>query len=562
MSCRIFEGNELKILISCSSYLPPSPALWSSLVKNYSLEFSDYGNLASALLNADQNLGLVSVIFYRDLISQDERDLNKLHSIFDLLEARLSKTNAPTILANSFWKNESPIRFAKRSHSSELLEDWVNSRINKLSQDYPNFYSINLDRFFAEDGYKVIFDSRNWYASRCHLSLKGIKRVDQIINTVLNRTHVPAKKVLVLDCDNTLWGGVIGEDGVEGILLGQDGIGKAYEDFQDAAARLASQGTLLVLCSKNNEEDVWEVFDRHKSMRIKKDQIVAWKINWDDKASNIDALAKDLDLGLESFVFWDDNPMERDIVRKALPPVFTVEPPIDVSEWANYLLSLDLFAQFSVSESDAKKTEQYKNRAAFVREKSLVHDEISYLKSIKLKPDIVELDKSNLSRASQMCLKTNQFNLRGRRYSEGDIQNIVSTGGTVFLVRLTDIYGDHGIVGMAISTKISSKFYFLDTFLMSCRVLGRHLEAWILKVIVDDIRAKGGDYIIAERIPTAKNQMASEFLKSHGFKSMQEENLKISSDLITLFSNYLDVMEEAYILDLSIDRIPNIEVYQ
>jgi FkbH-like protein len=562
MSYGIFKVNKLKLLISSSSYLPSTPTLWSNLVKNYSLEFSDYGNLASAFLNADQNIGLLTIIFYRDLISQDEEDLSKLNSIFDLLESRLCKTTAPIVLANSFWRDESPIRFAKCSHIYELLEGYVDSRIRKISQNYPNFYSINLDRFFAEDGYKEIFDSRNWYATHCHLSLKGIKRLDQLSNSILNRTHVPAKKVLVLDCDNTLWGGVIGEDGIEGILLGQDGMGKAYEDFQAAAARLASQGILLVLCSKNNEEDVWEVFDRHKRMRIKKDQVVAWRINWDDKASNIDALAKDLDLGLDSFVFWDDNPMERDIVRKALPAVFTVEPPVDVSEWANCLASSDLFAQFSVSDSDAKKTEQYKNRAAFVREKSLVHDEISYLRSIKLKPEIVALDKSNLSRASQMCLKTNQFNLRGKRYSEADIQNIESAGGMVFLFRLTDIYGDHGIVGMAISTKISSQFYFLDTFLMSCRVLGRHLEAWILKVLVDDIRARGGNYLVAERIPTAKNQMASEFLKSHGFKSLQEEIFKISSDSIAMFSNYLDIMEEAYILDLSIEKIPNVEVYQ
>lgn len=552
----------MKLLISSSSYLPSTPTLWSDLAKKYSLEFSDYGNLASAFLNADQNIGLLAIIFYGDLISQDEEDFSKLDSIFDLLESRLCKTTAPIVLANSFWRNESPIRFAKLSHVNELLERYVDSRIKKISQDYPNFYSIDLDRFFAEDGYKEIFDSRNWYASHCHLSLKGIKRLDQLFNSILNRIYVPAMKVLVLDCDNTLWGGVIGEDGIEGILLGQDGMGKAYEDFQAAAARLASRGTLLVLCSKNNEEDVWEVFDRHKRMRIKRDQVVAWRINWDDKASNIDALAKDLDLGLDSFVFWDDNPMERDIVRKALPAVYTVEPPTDVSEWASCLAGSDLFAQFSVSESDTKKTEQYKNRAAFVREKNLVHDEISYLRSIKLKPEVVALDKSNLSRASQMCLKTNQFNLRGKRYSEGEIQNIVSAGGMVFLFRLTDIYGDHGIVGMAISTKISSKFYFLDTFLMSCRVLGRHLEAWMLKVIVDDTRAKGGHYLVAERIPTARNQMASEFLMSHGFKSLQEEILKISSDSITMFSNYLDVIDEAYILDLSIERIPNIEVFQ
>jgi FkbH-like protein len=562
MSCAIFEGNRLKLLISSSSYLLPSPALWTNLAKNYTLEFSDYGNLAAAFLNAEQNVGLVTIIFYSDLISRDERNFNKLGSIFDLIEARLSKSTAPFILANSFWKNESPIRFARQEHGHELLEAWVSARVRKLSQEYPNFYSINLDKFFAEDGYKEIFDKRNWYASRCHLSFKGIKRVDQLINTVLNRTHMPAKKVLVLDCDNTLWGGVIGEDGVEGILLGQDGIGKAYEDFQLAAARLASQGILLVLCSKNNEEDVWEVFDTHKSMRIKKNHVIAWKINWDDKASNIDDLAKDLDLGLESFVFWDDNPMERDIVRKALPAVTTIEPPVDVSEWANYLSSSDLFAQFSISDSDEKKTEQYRNRAAFVREKSLVHDEISYLKSIKLKPELVVLDKSNLSRASQMCLKTNQFNLRGKRYSEGDIQDIVKTGGMVFLVRLTDIYGDHGIVGMAISTKISPEFYFLDTFLMSCRVLGRHLEAWILKVMVDDIRTKGGSFLVAERIPTAKNQMTSEFLNSHGFKSIQEKAFKSRSDLSVMFSSYLDLVDEAYILDLSIGRIPNLEVYE
>ena len=317
----------------------------------------------------------------------------------------------------------------------------------------------------------------------CRLSSFGIKILSNKILQFLKNLDISSKKLLILDCDNTIWGGVLGEEGINKIQIGQDGIGKAFYDFQKVVKSLKERGILIALASKNNLSDVKKVLRNHKSMILKENDITIFKVNWKDKSSNIMEISKDLMLGLDSFVFWDDNPIERQKVKKNLKHVDVIEPNKDVSEWPKQLLEFSGFAKVNVSREDKVKTDQYKKRSEFIERKNLVKDEIKYLKSIKIKPNILNLNSSNIDRAVQMTQKTNQFNFTTKRYNHKKLLEI-NKKNKVFLVKLTDIYGDHGIISLVI-LKLKKNIIYVDTLLLSCRILGRYLENWILKKIQD-----------------------------------------------------------------------------
>ena len=224
-----------------------------------------------------------------------------------------------------------------------------------------------------------------------------------------------------MDCDNTLWGGILGEDGFDGIQIGQDGLGKAFYNFQKSILKLSRNGTLLAISSKNNDKDVERVFKKHSSMILKHKDIVSFKVNWKEKYLNIQEISQDLNIGLESVVFWDDNPLERQKIKNNLKDVTVIEPSKDPSNWQKELESLSIFDKLTITKED-KKTNQYKIRAKFINNKNKIKDEIKYLKSIKLHPVLLKLNKSNIDRAVQMTQKTNQFNLRTKRYN---LQNLL-----------------------------------------------------------------------------------------------------------------------------------------
>ena len=220
----------------------------------------------------------------------------------------------------------------------------MEAKINNLKKKFTNFYSINLDEIFSNYGFLQIFDDRNWYVARCRFSELGLQKIINSLSEVITKIKQPLKKVLVLDCDNTLWGGVIGEDGIENLKLGTDGIGKIFSDFQKTILNLKKQGILLVLASKNNESDVLDVFKNHKSMILNIKDITAYKINWKSKSLNIREMANELGLGLDSFVFWDDNPIERAKMMKEIPEVTTINADENIHDWPSKLEKLNFLS--------------------------------------------------------------------------------------------------------------------------------------------------------------------------------------------------------------------------
>ena len=338
--------------------------------------------------------------------------------------------------------------------------------------------------------------------------------------------------MLVLDCDNTLWGGILGEEGFNKIQLGEEGIGKAFFDFQIKIKELKQKGILLALCSKNNEKDVLEVFKKNHFMVLKENDIVISKINWKEKSTNLLEISKDLNIGLDSIAFWDDNPLERDKVRNNLREVEVIEPDKEIVNWPDQLAKLNLFEKFTVTSDDLKKTLQYQNRAKFIKEKIKNINESKYLKSINLKPKLHKINYSKINRAVQLSQKTNQFNLRTIRYDQESLKKILKKSPNgCFLVSLADIYGDHGIIGMVCTIPINNKFFFLDTFLMSCRIFGRNLESWMLNELIKRMKTKKVKFLLAEYIPSKKNQIVANFLESNGFKKFSDYRTKEKIDL-------------------------------
>lgn len=517
-----------------SSYLIPDNREWSSNLADYSLDFANYGdwNALTSVRVEDKNTLLI--YFLEDLLTDTLYSFDCLEEMLGPLLALLEKciigSNNPVIAGISSGQNYDIVRNAKGNHYLQKAFNWMKSRFEEMAEKYEHFYIIDLNEVFGELGKSQAFDTRNWCFAKCRLSALGIRTIAKSTDLILTRHFAASAKVLVLDCDNTIWGGVIGEDELEGILLGQDGIGQAFVEFQKEVKKLINQGIVVVLSSKNNEDEVWEVFENHQNMILNKGDIVAWKINWSEKARNLKELANELDLGLDSFVFWDDNPLEREKMKVLAPEVKTVEVPLEVYEWPNLLRTLFDFAKFTITKEDVRKTSLYQQRAKFVRDSSASDDELSYLSSIKLSPKIHYFDRSNIGRAAQLSSKTNQFNLRSRRYSTDELLNISNANeGLCFLISLEDIYGDHGIIGLVCLEKLNKTNAFLNTFLMSCRVLGRHLETWILAQTLSICRDQGITTLTGGFVETPRNTVAASFFTDHGFKEL--DNIEYGHEL-------------------------------
>ena len=258
-------------------------------------------------------------------------------------------------------------------------------------------------------------------------------------------------------------------------------------------------------------------------MILKEKDISAFKINWLDKSKNIQDISTELNLNMDSFVFWDDNPIEREKVRIRLKNVEVIEPDADISNWSKQLLEYDKFSKFSITKNDYNRTKQYQIRHKFLTDKKDHKNEIDYLKSIKIKLKIVKINNGNIDRAVQMCQRTNQFNLSNKRYNYDDITNL-NKRDKCFMIHMKDMYGDHGIISLVCLKFKPEKILLLDTFLMSCRVLGRYAENWILSEILKVEKKNKINKLIAEFIPTKKNDIAKNFLIENNFKKILTKN--------------------------------------
>jgi FkbH-like protein len=558
----------MNIKLSSTSFLLPNNKNWEILGKMKNISFSGYGDIVGTLSDKKEGKSSVDVlaIFLPDLIDyldtnnfNEKSEINKISNIIKLIEKRLKSNKNNIIICLSEFLFYNLVNSSKIHSPTKKIKNFFIETLYNLSKKFNNLYIVDLDETFSEHGYIKCFDKRNYHLCRCRLSTFGIEILAKNLKKILNRINSTNKKVLLLDCDNTLWGGILGEDGIENIQIGQDGLGFAFLGFQKAIKKIKESGILLVLVSKNNKEDVENVLKQHHSMILKHEDITAFKVNWAEKSENIKKLSHDLYLGLDSFVFWDDNPIEREKIKLNLKEVHVITPDPDISRWSTQLLEYEGFSKFITTKEDKLKTKQYKQRDEFIEKKSNFNNELNYLKSIKLKPALVNINKSTLNRAVQLCQKTNQFNLRTQRYDTNDLLKL-NKNNICFLINLIDAYGDHGLVGLVCLKEIDKRHIFLDTFLMSCRILGRHLESWVLSEIKKIAKKRKKNYILAEFIPTKRNQIAQNFLKNNNFDKITKKKLENDiSDLKKLSSKSSN--SDYFIFDTN-KNVPNIKIYE
>lgn len=516
------KNKNNKILISSNLNLLKTHSVWKRIVNEYDVKILEIYEHVLAFSSKNNNKELHSIFFFQTTDIK-EISLNFLKRKLRPLVERLKKSDEKTFFYYSFYRKKNFFSDQQEIYDTKLEILNFEKYLLKLSKKYKLFQTFNLNNEFCRFGYDILFDYRNYYLSKNILSYKGLKVVSDIIDRILTKNQIRNAKLLILDLDNTLWGGVVGEDGIKKIQLGQDGIGEAFVEFQKKIKELNKKGLLLAISSKNNYKDAIEVINKHKSMVLKKDDFASIKINWNEKFDNIKEIAKDLSLGMDSFIFWDDNPIERDKVKKFCPRVHVIDPPEDVSDWLNYFEDIDFLHKIKSTSEDKNKSNQYKIRAKFVDDlknnKNTLDDLISKL-NIKIK--FLKINDSNIDRSQQLCEKTNQFNLTTKRYNAKQINNFSKSKNNICnLVSITDIYGDHGIIAFynVILNKDHAK---LDLFLMSCRILGRKLENSIIDYIIETLKKRNIKKFYAEFIPTNKNDLCKDFLKNYGFRFLKK----------------------------------------
>ncbi|MGZ7443448.1 HAD-IIIC family phosphatase [Paenibacillus sp. TH7-28] len=378
-----------------------------------------------------------------------------------------------------------------------------------------------------------------WYLGKIPFSREVFVQAAEDIIASVQAFYGTTRKVLVLDLDNTLWGGVIGEDGIDGILLGgPDPAGEAYQDFQRHLLALKNNGTLLGIVSKNEEGNAFEAIERHPDMVLRRKDFSSWRINWEDKARNIIHMAEELNLGVDSFVFIDDNPVERDRIRKALPAVFVPDWPEDPIYYSRALSELKCFSGSARSGEDRERTRYYReeaDRRKALEELTSIED---WLDSLQLRLTVEEVGRSNIVRAVQLLNKTNQFNLLTRRMGQTEFAEFIGgEGRRAFLFRLNDRLGDYGSIGLA-TIELKEEALGVMDFLLSCRAMGRGVEQGMLYVLAQFAGMIGRQKMTACYVPTPKNKPCASFLPVHGFEEQVRSVWTVSCE---------DIRKPAYI---------------
>jgi FkbH-like protein len=380
---------------------------------------------------------------------------------------------------------------------------------------------LDLDEVLAQIGRDAFFDARLWYSARFPFAAAAAREVSRRVVGLGAALKLPKAKVIVLDADNTLWGGIIGEDGIDGIALGHEYPGNAYMAFQRRLLDFQQRGFILALCSKNNPADVDQVLNEHPHQILKPEHFATIRVNWEPKTDNLGALAEELNLGLDSFIFVDDSDYECALVRRELPEVEVIQTPARPVEVPHCLEQVSRLELLSLTVEDQKKTAMYAQervRRQLRQDAERNGGLEAYLASLEMVMTVGIDDLAPLKRLAQLTQKTNQFNLTTRRYDEPHMRRLIDAPNwMVGYFSLKDVFGESGIIGLALFDLSEPAVAELDTFLMSCRVIGRKAESAFINVLLKRLAASGVREVLADYLPTPKNRLVTSFLPDHGF---------------------------------------------
>lgn len=462
------------------------------------------------------------VWFYQVPIRYDQTMLaNEVDGYVQKLGLVMSEVDAVKTVVAMTMERLYSVPFTDDDHRLRSAVDRYNASLYALAEQYPNLKVIDFSEFSRRYPSTELIDWKFYFLSQMGLNPKLAKDFKTWFVRKMEGISLKRKKCLVLDLDNTLWGGVLGEEGISGIQMGGDYPGKAFMYFQEALLELNRNGIILTVCSKNNEQDVLDVWEKNPFLILKKEHFAAWRINWNDKATNISEMAKELNIGLDSMVFVDDSPTERELVRQMLPMVEVPDFPSQPYELPVFFKKLveDYFKVYSITDEDRVKTEQYKANASRIREQGRFTDFTEFLRSLDIHLTIERANDFNIPRIAQMTQKTNQFNLTTRRYTDADIRRFQQKGWMIWCLSVSDKFGDSGITGCIIVNG-----YEIDTLLLSCRVLGKGIEFAFVKTVLGLLRKEGICDISACYLPTTKNSQVADFYTKCGFSLVSEKD--------------------------------------
>ena len=501
----------------------------------------EFNSILMDLLNpaspaASAEFGRILCLFDTDALLGDgafgEDVPDQCAAMIDALEGFCARQPGKIVVATTFCMGTSRwLNFADLTHPQSLRarEAALNDRLIALASKTPNLLLIDLESIMRRHGEANLTSATFWYAGRIRYTKQMFRILATTIGQALDAYASRSKKVLILDLDNTLWGGIVGETGPIDIVLSEEGQGRCFRDFQRMLKALTRTGALLAICSKNNPDDVDEVFERNSMMILRREDFASLRVNWQPKPENIVDIAKVLDLGLDSFVLIDDNPVERALVAATLPEVTVPDFPTrieDLPSWFEREIVPRYFGKYVINEEDRNKTAQY--RANEVRHDLAAKLDLdSFLAQLGIECAIHVNSADHVARAAQMTQKTNQFNLTTRRYQIPDIKRFVDGDDhAVIMLEYKDRFGSEGAVGLAIVDLASGRF---DTFLMSCRVIGRKVEDRIIDKAAKLLRQRGVTRMTGEFIPTRKNGLVASFYDDHGFSvvSQREDGSKL-----------------------------------
>ena len=436
---------------------------------------------------------------------------------YDVLASRLKAK----VIINTYPEiNDSVFgNFAAKTQSSFIYQQSkTNLLLMDLSQKAKDLFVCDLASLQSELGYRFVFDSKMYVNADMVYSLEFLPYIASNITSIIQSITGTFKKCLILDLDNTTWGGIIGDDGMEGIQIGYLGLGKVFTELQLWAKQLKQRGIIIAVCSKNTEEIAKEPFLSHPDMVLRMDDIAVFVANWETKVDNIRYIQSILNIGFDSMVFVDDNPFEREMVKAGIPDITVPELPEDPAEYLLYLRSLNLFETASFTEEDELRTKQYQEEAQRNILLQSFDSEDDFLKNLNMVSEVKAFDAFTTPRVAQLTQRSNQFNLRTIRYTEEDIKRLATDKDYYTMsLSLADRFGDHGLIGIIILKKESDTTLFIDSWIMSCRVLKRGMENFTLNMIVALAAENGFKKVVGEYIPTKKNGIVKDHYADLGF---------------------------------------------
>ena len=508
-------------------------------------KFSPY--ITFLIMDTRNILGDLFYLPYSVSVSERKNFVEKkLKEIQNLANTFTSRTKSKLVIANFTIPTYSPhgIFETKTEYGFHQMINDLNRGLLDSFVNSNSIYVYDFNGFVSRYGEDNIFDYKQFFFGDMKISLDYIPYMaNDLMGYVIGYLGL-SKKCIVLDLDNTLWGGIIGEDGLNGIKLGPEPPGNTYLEFQRVLLSLYQRGIILAINSKNNFEDAIKVIKEHPYMILREEHFASMRINWNDKVSNIQEIANELNINPDSMVFFDDDQVNREFMKLNMPQVLTIDLPKDSSQYAETIKTMNDFNVLNITTEDTSRGKMYVDqRKRNDLEQSAPNLE-SFLKNLELKIRIKNADEFTIPRISQLTLKTNQFNLTTKRYQESDIKKFCEDDRYfVGTAQVEDKFGDNGITGIFIVNKSKSKEWFIDTFLLSCRIMGREVEKVMLGYIINKAKENGVEIIKAKFIPTQKNKPIETFLPNCGFhKDGDYWNYSIKTQFTT--PDYLTVYVE------------------